>query len=202
MRRFEDKVALITGSSRGIGRALALTLAREGASIVVNFNRNADLADEVVREIEALGTRAISVQANMDCLLYTSPQPFRAVRAIRLRTGRRKWRSHRLQKWRRSSNARSFARPARRAALGGTIAVRLPLAPPSSLRRMLSPSCRTRQAPPVSLPQSNRRGARCRHRNGYRIADRYGNRIVLATLARGQMRNCSDDDFGAEGFRK
>jgi enoyl-[acyl-carrier protein] reductase III len=65
-RRFEDTIALITGSSRGIGRALALTLAREGASIVVNFNRNADLADEVVREIEALGTRAISVQANME----------------------------------------------------------------------------------------------------------------------------------------
>ncbi|MGB8152204.1 MAG: SDR family NAD(P)-dependent oxidoreductase, partial [Candidatus Cybelea sp.] len=63
-RRFEDKIALITGSSRGIGRALALTLAREGASIVVNFNRNADLAAQTVREIEALGTRAISVQAN------------------------------------------------------------------------------------------------------------------------------------------
>jgi len=65
-RRFEDKIALITGSSRGIGRALALTLAREGASIVVNFNRNSDLADETVREIESLGTRAISVQANME----------------------------------------------------------------------------------------------------------------------------------------
>ena len=56
-RRFEDKIALITGSSRGIGRALALTPAREGASIVVNYNRNADLAAQTVREIEALGTR-------------------------------------------------------------------------------------------------------------------------------------------------
>jgi enoyl-[acyl-carrier protein] reductase III len=65
-RRFEDKIALITGSSRGIGRALALTLAREGASIIVNYNRNADLAAQTVREIEALGTRAISVQANME----------------------------------------------------------------------------------------------------------------------------------------
>ena len=65
-RRFEGKVALITGSSRGIGRALALTLARDGASVVVNYVRNADLAAETVREIEALGSRAIAVQANME----------------------------------------------------------------------------------------------------------------------------------------
>jgi NAD(P)-dependent dehydrogenase (short-subunit alcohol dehydrogenase family) len=66
MRRFENKVSLITGSSRGIGHALALTLAREGASVVVNYLRNADLAQETVREIEALGARAIAVQANME----------------------------------------------------------------------------------------------------------------------------------------
>jgi enoyl-[acyl-carrier protein] reductase III len=65
-RRFEKKVSLITGSSRGIGRALALTLAREGAAVVVNYVRNADLAAETVREIEALGTRAIAVQADME----------------------------------------------------------------------------------------------------------------------------------------
>jgi NAD(P)-dependent dehydrogenase (short-subunit alcohol dehydrogenase family) len=65
-RRFEKKVSLITGSSRGIGRALALTLAREGAEIVVNYVRNADLAAATVREIEALGTRAIAVQADME----------------------------------------------------------------------------------------------------------------------------------------
>jgi NAD(P)-dependent dehydrogenase (short-subunit alcohol dehydrogenase family) len=65
-RRFENKVSLITGSSRGIGRALALTLAREGAAVVVNYVRNADLAAETVREIEGLGSRAIAVQANME----------------------------------------------------------------------------------------------------------------------------------------
>jgi len=65
-RRFEGKVSLVTGSSRGIGRALALTLAREGASVAVNYQRNADLAAEVVREIEGLGSRAIAVQANME----------------------------------------------------------------------------------------------------------------------------------------
>lgn len=66
MRRFENKVSLVTGSSRGIGRALALTLAREGAAIVVNYVRNADLAAETVREIEALGSRAVAVRANME----------------------------------------------------------------------------------------------------------------------------------------
>jgi enoyl-[acyl-carrier protein] reductase III len=65
-RRFEGRVSLVTGSSRGIGRALALTLAREGASIAVNFNRNAGLADATVREIQALGSRAIAVQANVE----------------------------------------------------------------------------------------------------------------------------------------
>ena len=65
-RRFEGKVALVTGSSRGIGRALVLTLAREGASIVVNYNRNADLAAETVRELEGLGSRAIAVAANVE----------------------------------------------------------------------------------------------------------------------------------------
>ncbi len=65
-RRFEGKVSLITGSSRGIGRALALTLAREGAAMAVNYVRNADLARRTVREIEALGSRAIAVQANME----------------------------------------------------------------------------------------------------------------------------------------
>jgi enoyl-[acyl-carrier protein] reductase III len=65
-RRFEGKISLVTGSSRGIGRALALTLAREGSSVVVNYQRNADLAEGVVREAEALGSRAIAVQANME----------------------------------------------------------------------------------------------------------------------------------------
>jgi enoyl-[acyl-carrier protein] reductase III len=65
-RRFENKVSLVTGSSRGIGRALALTLGGQGASVVVNFVRNADLAAETVREVEALGGRALAVQADME----------------------------------------------------------------------------------------------------------------------------------------
>jgi NAD(P)-dependent dehydrogenase (short-subunit alcohol dehydrogenase family) len=68
MKRFENKIALITGSSRGIGKALALTLARASATVVVNYNRNADLAAATVAEIESLGVVAVAVQADMESL--------------------------------------------------------------------------------------------------------------------------------------
>ena len=63
--RFTDKVALITGSSRGIGRAIALRLASEGARLVVNYRRHAEQAQAVVAEIEQLGSQAIAVAADM-----------------------------------------------------------------------------------------------------------------------------------------
>ncbi len=63
--RFTDKIALITGSSRGIGRAIALRLASEGARIVVNYRRNAEQAEAVVTEVQRLGSSASAVQADM-----------------------------------------------------------------------------------------------------------------------------------------
>lgn len=59
-------VVLITGASRGIGRVLALSLARGGASIVVNYKRNEDLARETVAEIERLGGKGVAVQADVE----------------------------------------------------------------------------------------------------------------------------------------
>ncbi len=59
------KTALITGSSRGIGRAIALELARQGADVVVHYLRKKSAAEEVVAAIEALGCRAVAVKANM-----------------------------------------------------------------------------------------------------------------------------------------
>ena len=50
--RFKNKVALITGSSRGIGKAAALEFAREGAKVVVNYNKSGKEADFVVNEIK------------------------------------------------------------------------------------------------------------------------------------------------------
>ena len=61
-----SKVALITGASRGIGRALALTLARDGASVVVNYKKNQDLAEETVTEVQAAGGQGIAVQADVE----------------------------------------------------------------------------------------------------------------------------------------
>jgi NAD(P)-dependent dehydrogenase (short-subunit alcohol dehydrogenase family) len=61
-----DKVALITGSSRGIGRTLALSLAEQGGSVVVNYKVNEDLAKEVVVAVEERGGSAIAVQADME----------------------------------------------------------------------------------------------------------------------------------------
>ncbi len=65
MARLEGKVALITGSGRNIGRATALRLAAEGAHVVVNARGNQAEADAVVREVKALGVRAIAVIADV-----------------------------------------------------------------------------------------------------------------------------------------
>jgi enoyl-[acyl-carrier protein] reductase III len=62
---FENKVALITGSGRGIGRALALRFAREGADVVVNFFRNRAPAEATADEIRALGRRALVIRADV-----------------------------------------------------------------------------------------------------------------------------------------
>jgi 3-oxoacyl-[acyl-carrier protein] reductase len=60
-----DKVAVVTGGSRGIGRAIALRLASEGAIVAVNFRSNEVAANEVVGEIKAAGGQAIAIQADV-----------------------------------------------------------------------------------------------------------------------------------------
>ena len=65
MARFDDKVALVTGASRGIGRGIALRLAREGADVVVNYRSHPEEAQEVVDQIAALGRAALAIQADV-----------------------------------------------------------------------------------------------------------------------------------------
>lgn len=64
-RPFEGQVVLITGGSRGIGRATARLFARGGAHVVVNFLRHRAPAEETVRELESYGVQAISVRADV-----------------------------------------------------------------------------------------------------------------------------------------
>ena len=61
----EDKIAVVTGAGRGIGRGVALALAREGAMVVVNYNGSQERADEVVAEIEKNGGKAVAIRCNV-----------------------------------------------------------------------------------------------------------------------------------------
>ena len=63
--RFEDKVALVTGSGRGIGKAIALHLAREGAAVIINFFRNRDPAEETAQLIRDMGRKVQVIKANV-----------------------------------------------------------------------------------------------------------------------------------------
>lgn len=63
--RFDNKVALITGSGRGIGRAIALRLASEGADIAINYFRNRAPAEDTAEAVRAHGRKAIVVKANI-----------------------------------------------------------------------------------------------------------------------------------------
>lgn len=64
--RFSDKVAVISGASRGIGKETALLFGREGGRVVINYKKNKEAADTVVAEIKSAGGNALAVQADVE----------------------------------------------------------------------------------------------------------------------------------------
>jgi len=65
MQHLLDKIAIVTGASKGIGRAIAIAFAKEGANVVVNYFKSEDDANDVVKEINALGRAAVPVRADV-----------------------------------------------------------------------------------------------------------------------------------------
>ena len=65
MESIEGKVALVTGGSRGIGRAIVLELAARGCDVCVNYRARGDMAEEVVREVVSMGRRAVAVRGDV-----------------------------------------------------------------------------------------------------------------------------------------
>ncbi|MFZ9857741.1 MAG: 3-oxoacyl-ACP reductase FabG [Roseiflexaceae bacterium] len=63
--RLDERVALVTGGSRGIGRAIAQSLATTGATVVINYRGNQAAADETIASIEAAGGKAVAIQADV-----------------------------------------------------------------------------------------------------------------------------------------
>jgi 3-oxoacyl-[acyl-carrier protein] reductase len=64
-KRLQGQVAIVTGASRGIGRSVALALAAEGANVVVNYASSNTAADKVVADINAMGSNAVALQADV-----------------------------------------------------------------------------------------------------------------------------------------
>jgi len=65
MKNLENRVAVVSGGSRGIGKSIALALAKDGADIAFSYLKNKKAAEETVKEIEAFGVKALSFQADV-----------------------------------------------------------------------------------------------------------------------------------------
>lgn len=65
MKQLQDQVAIVTGASRGIGRAIAIAIAAQGAKVVINYARSSAAAQEVVKHITAEGGEGIALQADV-----------------------------------------------------------------------------------------------------------------------------------------
>lgn len=82
MSKFKGKVAVVTGGGRDIGRAISIQLAKEGASVVVNYNSSRKGAAETVKEIESFGGKAIAVKADVSSLRSIKSLKSKTVKAF------------------------------------------------------------------------------------------------------------------------
>ncbi len=65
MAILKDKIALVTGASRGIGKAIAQSFSKEGATVIINYKQNQQEAKDVLQKIESTGGKAITIQADV-----------------------------------------------------------------------------------------------------------------------------------------
>ncbi|GAD99563.1 hypothetical protein PVAR5_8278 [Paecilomyces variotii No. 5] len=93
----QGKVALITGAARGIGRGIALELAKKGASIVINYAHSSQAADVLVRDIKSMGVRAAAIRADLtkveeiDTLFQTAVERFGRLDIVVSNSGKEKF---------------------------------------------------------------------------------------------------------------
>ena len=75
MSTFAGTVAVVTGATRGIGRAIALELARQGCDVAFSYRSRADLAETLTRELDALGVRSLAAQVDSQHVLFSGLTP-------------------------------------------------------------------------------------------------------------------------------